>query len=118
MMTSIPLGVTLGMSFPGWKLQRVVNMCIEKINDVENAQSASGSTPWNKPNCENFYEMTDSLKKLEDANLIAMGIDLENQRRLIMPIKQTTANNEDIAKFKQILGLDQNKNEFPFESNF
>jgi hypothetical protein len=118
MMTPIPLGVTLGMSSSGWKLQRVFNMCIEKINDVENAPSASGPTPWNKPNYEKFYEMTDLLKKLEDANLIAIGLDPDNQQRLIMRIKQTAANREDVVKFKQILGLDQNKNEFPFESNF
>lgn len=122
MMTPIPLSVTLGMSSSGWKLQRVFNMCIEKINDVENAPSASGPTPRNKPNYEKFYEMTDLLKKLEDANLIAIGIDPDNRQGLILRIKQSatnsTTNNKDITKFKQILGLDQNKNEFFFDSNF
>jgi hypothetical protein len=118
LMTPIPLNVTLGMSSSGWKLQRVFNMCVEKINDVENAPSASGPTPRNKPNYEKFYEMTDLLKKLEDANLIAIGIDPNNQQGLIMRIKQDTANNTDVIQFKQILGLDQNKNEFFFESNF
>jgi hypothetical protein len=117
-MTPIPLNVTLGMSSSGWKLQRVFNTCIEKINDVENAPSASGPTPRYKPNYEKFYEMTDLLKKLEDANLIAIGIDPNNQQGLIMRIKQSTANNADVIKFKQILDLDQNKNEFFFDSNF
>ncbi|MDR2628529.1 MAG: hypothetical protein LBC30_00830 [Puniceicoccales bacterium] len=118
LMTPIPLNVTLGMSSSGWKLQRVFNTCVEKINDVENAPSASGPTPRHKPNYEKFYEMTDLLKKLEDANLIAIGIDPNNQQGLIMRIKQNTANNADVTKFKQILGLDQNKNEFFFDSNF
>ncbi|MDR2776885.1 MAG: hypothetical protein LBB17_02485 [Puniceicoccales bacterium] len=118
MMTPIPLNVTLGMSSSGWKLQRVFNTCVEKINDVENAPSASGPTPRNKPKYEKFYEMTDLLKKLEDANLIAIGIDPNNQQGLVMRIKQDTTSNADVIKFKQILGLDQNKNEFFFDSNF
>ncbi|MDR2432595.1 MAG: hypothetical protein LBD34_02465 [Puniceicoccales bacterium] len=118
LMTPIPLNITLGMSSSGWKLQRVFNTCVEKINDVENAPTASGPTPRHKPNYEKFYEMTNLLKKLEDANLVAIGIDPDNQHGLIMRIKQSTTNNEDVIKFKQILGLDQNKNEFFFDSNF
>lgn len=118
LMTPIPLNITLGMSSSGWKLQRVFNTCVEKINDVENAPSASGPTPRHKPNYEKFYEMTNLLKKLEDANLIAIGIDPDNQHALIMRIKQNAANNADVIKFKQILGLDQNKSEFFFDSNF
>ncbi|MDR1457567.1 MAG: hypothetical protein LBI47_01815 [Puniceicoccales bacterium] len=118
LMTPIPLNVTLGMSSSGWKLQRVFNTCVEKINDVENAPSASGPTPRHKPSYEKFYEMTDLLKKLEDANFIAIGIDPDNQHALIMRIKQDAANHADVIKFKQILGLDQNKNEFFFDSNF
>jgi hypothetical protein len=118
LMTPIPLNITLGMSSSGWKLQRVFNTCIEKINDVENAPSASGPTPRHKPNYEKFYEMTNLLKKLEDANLVAIGIDPNNHQGLIMRIKQNSANNADVIKFKQILGLDQNKNEFFFDSNF
>jgi hypothetical protein len=118
MMTPIPLNVVLGMSSSGWKLQRVFNACIEKINDVENAPTASGPTPWNKPNYEKFYEMTDLLKQLEDAGMVAIGIDPDNSKNLVMRIKDGTAKNRDVVAFKKILGLDQGKNEFRFENNF
>jgi hypothetical protein len=118
MMTPIPLNVTLGMSLSGWKLQRVFNTCIEKINDVENAPTASGPTPWNSPNYEKFYRMTDMLKELEDADLVVIGIDPQSNQRLIMRIKESAAQNQKIVNFKNILGLDQSKNEFRFENNF
>ncbi|MDR1401502.1 MAG: hypothetical protein LBI81_00905 [Puniceicoccales bacterium] len=118
MMTPIPLNVTLGMASSGWKLQRVFNMCIERINDVENAPTASGPMPWNKPNYEKFYEMTDLLKELEDADLIVIGIDPENNQSVIMRIKENAAKNKRIETFKDMLGLDQKQNEFRFESNF
>ncbi|MDR1433413.1 MAG: hypothetical protein LBI61_03715 [Puniceicoccales bacterium] len=118
MMTPIPLGVALGMSSSGWKLQRVFNACIEKINDVENAPSASGPTPWQKPNYEKFYAMTELLKKLEDANCVTVGIDPENDHQLLMRIRADAADARDVIEFKKILGLNLNKNEFRFEGNF
>jgi hypothetical protein len=42
MITPIPLIVTLGMSSSGWKLQRVFNTCIEKINAVKMLQMPLG----------------------------------------------------------------------------
>ncbi|MDR3144080.1 MAG: hypothetical protein LBT64_01095 [Puniceicoccales bacterium] len=118
MMTPIPLSVTLGLSSSGWKLQRVFNACIEKINDVENAPSASGPMPRNKPNYEKFYEMTDALKRLEDAGLIVIGIDPENSKNLVLRLKPSASKNVDVIEFKRLLGLDQNKSEFRFEGNF
>jgi hypothetical protein len=118
MMTPVPLSVTLGMSSSGWKLQRVFNLCIEKINDVQNAPTASGPMPWNKPEYEKFYEMTELLKKLEDENVVVVGIAPDDDQHLVMRVKESASKNPDVARFKRILGLDSNKNEFRFESNF
>jgi hypothetical protein len=118
LMTPIPLHVALGMSSSGWKLQRVFNTCVEKINDVENAPNASGPMPWNKPKYEKFYEMTDLLKSLEDAGLIIVGVDPDNSKNLMMRIKEGAHKSKDVASLKKILGLDPNKNEFRFDVNF
>jgi hypothetical protein len=118
MMTPIPLSVTLGMSSSGWKLQRVFNTCVEKINDVENAPSASGPMPHDKPNYEKFYEMTDVLKRLEEAGLVVIGIDPDNSKNLVLRLKPSAARNGDVIEFKRLLGLDNGKNEFRFENNF
>jgi hypothetical protein len=72
---------------------------------MENAPSAPGATSYNKSNYEKFYEMRDLLEKLKDTNLIAIGIDPGNQQRLMMRIKQTRANKEDLGKFKRNLAL-------------
>jgi hypothetical protein len=118
MMTPIPLSVTLGMSSSGWKLQRVFNTCIEKINDVENAPSASGPMPRNKPSFEKFYRMTDLLRDLESFGNVTIGVDPANSKNLIMRIRADVGNSKEASEFKRILGLDQGRNEFTFENNF
>jgi hypothetical protein len=114
LMTPVPLSVTLGMASSGWKLGRVFNTCVEKINGLENAPSASGPMPWNKPNYEKFYAMTELLSKLESANCVVIGKDPANEQRLIVRLRE----NVDAAEFKRMLGLDPNRSEFSFDSNF
>ena len=67
LMTPIPLSVVLLMSQSGWKMERVFNTCIEKINNVDNASNASGPTPRIKPDFEKFYRATALLQKFEYA---------------------------------------------------
>lgn len=117
MMTPIPLNVVLGMSSSGWKLQRVFNTCVERINGLENAVNASGPMPWNKPEYEDFYEMTALLKKLEDERVIKIGRNA-NMNNVIMQIDQNPSKTLEIAEFKRLLSLDDSKNTFKFENDF
>jgi hypothetical protein len=118
MLTPIPLNVLLGMSTSGWKLQRVFNACVEKMNDIENAPTASGPMPWNRPNYEKFYALTNVLRQLEDAGAIVVGVDPENNKHLIFHIKENFTSSKAVAEFRKILNLNPNKDDFRLEANF
>jgi hypothetical protein len=118
MLAPIPLNVLLSMASSGWKLQRVFNTCVEKINGLENAPNASGPTPWNKPNYEAFYSMTGLLKRLEEAGCITIGLDPANDSHLLMRIKDGAMKTSAVAELKKMLGLDQNNSDFRLETNF
>jgi hypothetical protein len=62
--------------------------------------------------------MTDLLKRLEDANLITIVIDPNNNQSLLMRIKPSEVYGQEISKFQQMLGLDQSQNDFSFDTNF
>lgn len=117
MMTPIPLNVVLGMSSSGWKLQRVFNTCVERINGLENAVNASGPMPWNKPEYEDFYEMTALLKNLEEARVIKIGRDASTNN-IVMHITENASQAEKISTFKRLLSIDDSKDAFKFANNF
>lgn len=118
LMTPIPLNAVLGLSRSGWKIERVFNTCVERINDVENAPNASGPTPWNKPEYEAFYNTTAILKRLEERRCVSIGRDPSDGKKLVLSFKEDGSCREDIRELKNILGIDSNKNEYCFSTNF
>ena len=118
LMTPIPLNAVLGLSRSGWKIERVFNTCVEKINDIENAPSASGPTPWNKPDYETFYRATAILKKLEESGCVSIGRDPDDGKKLMLSFREDDVCRDDVRELKSILGIDSSKNEYYFSTNF
>ena len=118
LMTPIPLNAVLGLSRSGWKIERVFNTCVEKINDIENAPSASGPTPWNKPDYETFYRATAILKKLDDSGCVSIGGDPDDGKKLMLSFREDDVCRDDERELKSVLGNEKRKNEYYFSTNF
>lgn len=118
MMAPLPFSAVLLMSQSGWKLERVFNLCIEKINDVDNASLASGPTPRIKPDFEDFYKMTSLLQKLEYEHKLFLGLDAETHSSLVLRFKDLPTESDDMVELRRILNLDPNRDEFYFRDNF
>ncbi|MDR1435330.1 MAG: hypothetical protein LBI77_02905 [Puniceicoccales bacterium] len=111
----IPLGVVLSLIQAGWDVGRVFNLCVERINSLDNASSASGPTPTQKPVYESFAEAVSIIDALYKQDRLAIGLDTENQKKLVIKLMNADSQSQ---KLKAILGLNPNKNEFYFTSNF
>lgn len=118
LMTPLPFSAVLLMSQSGWKLERVFNLCIEKINDVDNASIASGPTPRIKPDFENFYKMSSLLQKLEYEHKLSLGLDAETHSALVLKFKDLPTESDEMVELRRILNLDPGRDEFYFRDNF
>lgn len=118
LMTPIPFSAMLLMSQSGWKLERVFNLCIEKINSVDNASNASGPTPRIKPDFEDFYKMTSLLQKLEYEHKLSLSLDTENHETLVLKFKDLSSKSSEMIELRRILDLEEGRNEFYFKDNF
>jgi hypothetical protein len=116
LMTPIPFSAVLLMSQSGWKLERVFDLCIEKINNVDNASNASGPTPRIKPDYEDFYRMTSLLQKLEYEHKLSLGLDNDNNALVLRFLN--VASSPEMKELRKILNLDEDRNEFYFQDNF
>ena len=118
MATPISMPLVVGLMQTGWCPKRVFSLCVERINHLDNATTASGPTPKRPPNFEEFEQCVKTINRLHKRNQVAFGLDPEDNSSLIMRISDQAASSGDAMLLKRQLGLDPLKSEFRFVSNF
>jgi len=63
--------VLLGHS--SWSAARLLRVCVQRLNDVPNAVSASGPTPAEAPDYERFLEVAEAVRELQLRDQITFG---------------------------------------------
>jgi len=107
------------MTQSGWSIERVFGVCIERINDLDNASRASGPTPENEPKYKEFKTLLKLLRQLQLEGLIEMGPDLDvNSKNLILLLKQNPVYENIIVGIRSLLGLTQQIYQFGISTNF
>ncbi|MFQ6723506.1 MAG: hypothetical protein ACLRFH_03845 [Opitutales bacterium] len=119
MMTPIQLPIILSMFESGWRPERVFNLCVERINNLYNAPTASGPTPVFAPEYAGFFRFSELLDRLERNHLIELGEENDvNFSDLFMHIKAKPAFEKEIAEFKRLADLNPDANKFKLKSDF
>jgi len=102
----------------GWSEQRVLGLCVERINDLENAPVASGPTPKFSPKrIEPFNRLLQLFEQVMRDDLITPRIDPDT-KEMQLTIKSSPEHHEAIREIKQLLGLDQNLEIYHVNSDF
>lgn len=122
MLSPLPLDSIMLFSQTGWSVERLMLLCVQRINDVPNAPSATGPTPAQKPEFEAFHDLAVRLRRLSLAGRFGMNWDFEEgdggQVRLRMkfwlrgPTGPDDPSAADIAAVREVLQLDRSVDEF------
>lgn len=75
-----PVNIIL-LSESGWSIERLLLCCVERINDIKNAPSASGPTPSRFPDNEDFRELAGLMRGLQSAGLLEFQSFVEGETR-------------------------------------
>lgn len=102
----------------GWTSRRVLSLCVERMNELENAPSASGPTSKFAPKrIDSFNRLLQLFEKVMGENLIIPGIDPVTKKAQL-EIKSSPEHHDAIWEIKQLLGLDQNLEVYQVNSDF
>lgn len=118
MLTPIPPSTILLLSQSGWSLERLMLCCVQQMNNVPNAVSASGPTPDYVPEFKSFHKLSEALRLLQIGHTIK--IDLENDgTTLLISLQPSKDSNSDSAAvvFTSLLGLDHGKEKYRLTAN-
>lgn len=118
MFTPVSIPVVLGLTQSGWNVARVFAIFVERINDLENAPTASGPAPSIVPNYKDFWKFSSMLARLMKDDSVTLGVSNEAPSHLVMEVFPTEENAQMLREFKSLLKLSQTANRFTFEENF
>lgn len=94
LLSAIPLEVIWLLSNSGWSVERLFLLCVERLNDIENAVTASGPPPETAPIYEEFQQIAELARTLQQKRALTLkavhGEMFEsNGLQLVMRLRRT-----------------------------
>ncbi len=98
------------LSRSGWSIERLFNLCIHSMSDVENAPRAAGPTPTTPPDYNNFQRLSRLLRELQIAK--ALEVRLASDRGEGIRVLLITKKKAKTGELRKQLGLPSDSKEF------
>lgn len=100
------------LSNSGWSIERLFLICVSRLNGVENASSASGPTPEQPPEFEEFHELAGTLREMQQAGLLTLQVFRVPEQNLPqieviidVPSEAEAARDDQLARIRERLNL-------------
>lgn len=129
MLSPLPLESVMLFSQTGWSIERLMLLCVQRINDIDNAPSATGPTPGAEPEFRRFRELVTRLRRLSLAGRFGMNWDFADTEAapsghrmtfwLRAPEDPADPLAGDVAAVREALGLAADQEEYtmtPYQS--
>jgi len=116
-LTSVPLKTLVLLFHSGWSIERVFKLCLQRLNNLKNAPSASGPTPKIAPNTDQFFTAVRFLRTIQ----IKGGLNLsyrENNgvEELVIKILDKYKDTESVIKFARAINASVGTTSFVFST--
>lgn len=117
MLAPISWEAVLLLTQSGWSIERVFRLCIQKINGVFNAPSASGPTPEYVPEYEAFHEFARALRQLQILRTVELvgipaegtegvkGVELRFREALLRTLGDDSVLQDNLDTIKNVLNV-------------
>ena len=110
MLAPLPLGAIMLFLQSGWHMDRLLVVCMARINDVYNATVGTAPNPDTKPDFQEFLAVAHAFRRLQVAGLIGLNWEHTAKDRiphfwLKAPSNPSSPYTADIAFIKKSLGL-------------
>ena len=116
-LVSVPVESLFVLMQSGWSADRVFGICVERINNVRNAPSASGPTPSSPPaDFSQFNRLLQLLEELRDSESMRYSVD-PKVNGLLVQFDPSAGQAGTIREIKSILGLESGRNTFTLTSD-
>ncbi|MCX6356890.1 MAG: hypothetical protein NT045_03285 [Candidatus Aureabacteria bacterium] len=113
LMSPIPVGTVVLLAQSGVSIPRVFSLCIERINDLDNAARASSLIPEWVPHPDRFNRLVDLLGQLQREDLVQFGRkEAGKNNEYLLRIKSGKKYADQVREVKELLGMPQDRDTF------
>jgi len=116
LMSPVDLNTIILLYNWGWSVERIFRICLQSINNVPNAPTASGPTPDYAPKYEHFREVVRLLRQLQIQGVMDMGYtpsgDPNNPVVKIL-IDDQALEFSEVKRLCELLGLEHGRTDYP-----
>ena len=99
--------VLILLSRSGWRMDRVMRLALNSINDIDNASAASGPTPALAPDPSDFNSLLLAMEKLGRGNFQLGYTLVDNQRVLALSVKTSMIDTPEMQNLMSVLKIDK-----------
>lgn len=89
----------------GWSVERVLRLCVQRMNGVDNAPTASGPTPVHAPSYRTFLRVSKLLRDLQQRGALDMGYVKRDGHKAPVLYVAAGAHDADAAELRELLHL-------------
>jgi hypothetical protein len=117
LLSPISLDTIMLLYQSGWSLKRVFRLCVQILNDVENAVRASGPTPEKAPEYRDFARAIDLMRGRQRLKLLDFTYETfpseGREPRIVLLISEKAWAFPETHELAEILGLIKKKRHYP-----
>ncbi len=111
LLSPLPLSSLLLLYHSGWSIERVMRLCVQRLNGVKNAPSASGPTPDYAPEFRTFLRIAKLMRILQRRDALTLGYGPEAQP--VLWIAPEAKGWPETRELLALLGLDPQQPIYP-----
>ena len=116
-LTAVSLKTITLLFHSGWSIERVFKVCLQRIDKLKNAPSASGPTPKIAPKTKKFFQAVKYLQKLQ----VQGGLNLayrvsDGEPQLVIHISEAFKNSQPANQFARSINATVGKASYVFET--
>lgn len=105
LLSPIPLDALVLLSQSGWSIERVLRICAQRMNELDNAPSASGPTPAFAPAFEEFRRAVSLMRDLQVSGGLRALLELSDEGMELGFRFSPSASDLQKAKARELRGL-------------
>lgn len=115
LMSPIDIKTIVLLYYSGWSIERIFLVTLQSINGLGNSPSASGPTPEQPPEFEQFQELADLLRAMQIEGWLHLGVRKAENDEITIEIQfsDEAAHSVAGARLYELLGLDIANRQFP-----
>lgn len=105
LLSPVSLEALVSLSHSGWSAERLLRICVQRINGIPNAVTASGPTPDTAPEFRRFNELARLLRELQLGNDVAIAFRAGPASVPVLTFSERALSSNAYRNIVELLGI-------------